>query len=234
MRFQLVVMHLSLLLTVLASLCHAGQIRGRVVSEDGTGIGGSFVTVELLPPFPKRISRTDWGVMTDSAGSFSFDRLPIGKFRVCAQVPKGAWLNPCQWGSRPPLIILTAAQPTAMPSVVMRKGAAVPIRIEDPGQRLLQYEGKAAGAHLLIGVGNDAFGFMTARLVSRDANSKTYEVVLPFDSPRNVVIRSPGFRLTDGAGVALPQTKASMVPVMVPLGQKPGEIRLTLSGGVAP
>jgi hypothetical protein len=234
MRFPLVVMHLPVLLAALASSCLAGQIKGRVVSEDGTGIGGSFVTLELLPPFPKRIPRTDWGVATDNAGSFSFDSLPIGRFRVCAQVPKGTWLNPCQWGSRPPLTILTAVQPTASSTVVMRRGAAVPIRIEDPGQRLLQYEGKVAGSHLLIGVGNDAFGFMTARLVSRDANSRTYEVVLPFDSPRNVVIRSPGFRLTDGAGVALPQTKASMVPVMVPLGQKPGEIRLTLSGGVAP
>jgi hypothetical protein len=47
--------------------------------------------------------------------------------------------------------------------MIMKKGAAVPIRVEDPAKLLEQYEGKTPGAHLLLGVFSKARSF-TLRL----------------------------------------------------------------------
>lgn len=119
-------------------------------------------------------------------------------------------------------------------SLVMQRGAAIPIRMEDPGQLLSQHEGKTPGAFLTIGVSNDAYAFHAARLVSRDSSGQNLEVVVPFNSQRRIVVRSDYFQLADSAGVALSSAKATEIPVLVLTGQKPAEIRLKVAGAGRP
>jgi hypothetical protein len=116
----------------------------------------------------------------------------------------------------------------------MKRGAAIPIRIEDPGQLLSKHEGKTPGALLTIGVNNDAYSFQAARLVSRDSNGQSLEVIIPFDSPRRIVVRSAYFQLADAAGAALSSASATVIPALVPNGQKPAEIRLKVTGAGRP
>jgi hypothetical protein len=172
--------------------------------------------------------------MTDKSGAFQFTRLFAGKYRVCVQVPKGVWLNPCQWGLQYPRITLTSAQPVASAPLVLKKGAVIPILVEDPGQLLSQHEGKTRGASLLLGVANDTLGFMPARLASSDSNSKTMEVVIPFNSPRKLVVRSSFFQLADSGGATLSRTAATMIPLAVAAGQQPTVLRLKVTGAGQP
>jgi hypothetical protein len=172
--------------------------------------------------------------VTGSDGAYQFPRLTAGRYRLCAQAPRSAWLNPCQWGLQPTRVTLSAEQPIANAPIVMKKGAVVPIRIEDPGQLLAQHEGKTRGADLLVGVAHDAFGFMTARVVSRDTQGESLEVVIPFDSARMLVVRSAFIQLADGFGTALSSARATMIPVMVSTGQRPAEVRLRVTGASQP
>jgi hypothetical protein len=211
-----------------------GVIEGRLTGEGGTKIAGASVHLRRLPPFPKRPGQTEWSAVTDSDGGFKFSRLFDGSYQLCSQALSGAWLNPCQWGLDYPLVTISESQPVAGISIVLKKGAVAPIRVEDPGQRLSQHEGKTPGAHLLIGVGNDAFAFMPARLVAADSSGKSLEIVIPFNSRRNLVVRSAFFQLADGLGLPLANARATMIPLVAVGGQKPAELRLRVTGAARP
>jgi hypothetical protein len=81
----------------------SGVITGTLKGDDGTTIVGGYVTLQLVPPYPKsRLLKTDWTAASGSGGLFGFDGLNDGKYRLCAQVPQSTWLNPCEWGLQPP------------------------------------------------------------------------------------------------------------------------------------
>jgi hypothetical protein len=166
-------------------------------------------------------------------GSFHFDGLNDGKYRLCAQVPNSVWLNPCEWGLQPPVVTLSTAEPTTSVTMILKKGAAVPIRIDDPGQLLSLNEGRTPGAHLLVGVGNDAFVFRPAPVLPPGTSGATRQIVIPFNSPVKLVVYSSFFHLSDANGVPLPRTGAA-IPVLVPLGTQPAIIKLTVTGGSRP
>ena len=210
-----------------------GVISGTLTGEDGASIGGGFVTLQLQPPYTKtRFFRADWDVQTSSDGSFRFDRLNEGAYRLCAQVPQSAWLNPCQWGLEAPTVRLSGAQPSETVALSLKKGAVVQIRVDDSGQLLSQYEGKVPGAHFLLGVGNDALVFMPAPIISQDSGGRNHQIVIPFNATVKLVVFSSQFQLSS-AGIPLPKA-SSMVTVRVPSGQTAPTIRFQVTGRGAP
>jgi hypothetical protein len=114
---------------------------------------------------------------------------------------------------------------------VMKKAALVPIRLDDPGQLLAQHEGRTPGAHLLIGIANDARWFRPAVVTSRDAGGKNYQVLIPFNSTINIMVYSAFFQLADAGGLPLPRARAAAIQVSVPAGQQPPTVRLRVTGG---
>jgi hypothetical protein len=224
------------LLLICVSACVAqptqlGVIAGRLTGDDGTSIAGGHLSLQLVPPYPPgRLRQTEWSAVSGAEGAFRFEALPDGKYRLCTQVLNSAWLNPCEWGLRPPLVSLPGAQPIVSVTMALKKGAAVPIRIDDPGQFLSQNEGKAPGAHLLLGVDNDAFVFRPAPLTSQDANGRNHQIVVPFNSIVKLVVYSSFFRLSDSVGIPLPRAGVAL-PVTVPSGQQPVTITLRVTGG---
>jgi hypothetical protein len=208
-----------------------GEITGNLAGEDGTTIVGGYVSLRRLPPHPPRSRQTSWTAVTATGGTFRFAGLNDGSYQLCAQFPKSNWLNPCEWGPPPEIVALSATQGFAAVTLVMKKAAVVPIRLEDPGQLLAQHEVKTPGAQMLIGVANDSRWFRPAVVTSRDAGAKNYEVLIPFNSTVNLSVYSPYFQLADSAGVPLPRTRAALIPVGVPSGQQPAIVRLRVTGG---
>ena len=89
----------------------------------------------------------------DPAGSVTFDLLPNGLYTLCAQAASGNWLNACEWGAARPDVTVSAAQRTVSTTLVLKCGAAVLIRVDDPDGLLALNERKTPGAHLLLGSG---------------------------------------------------------------------------------
>ena len=221
-------------LAQLSPLTISGVITGSLTGDDGTAIAGGHVSLLLLPPYPSgRLRSTTWAAASGAAGAFRFDGLVDGQYQICAQVLQSTWLNPCEWGLQPPVVSISAAQSTVSVSMVLKRGVAVPIRIDDPVQSLSQNEGKTSGAHLLLGVANDANAFRIAPVVSRDTAGSNRQIVIPFDRPVKLVAFSSFFLLSDANGLPLPRT-ATAIPVMVPSGQPPPAIRLIVAGGAHP
>lgn len=177
-----------------------------------------------------RLQQSEWTAVTGAEGAFRFDSLPAGDYTFCAQVTNSAWLNPCEWRLPSPTVSLSNAQPNATVKIELKKGASVPIRIDDPGQRLSQYEGKTAGARLLLGVGSEDLVLHLAPVVSVDAGGRSHQIVIPFSTPLKFVLRSTFFRISDAAGRLLPRDQSTIIPLAVAPGQELPPLRFTVTG----
>jgi len=215
-----------------AALHQGGTVTGTLTGADGKTISGGYVSLHLSQASAQgRHGQTDWATIAGTGGAFRFTGLSEGRFRLCAQVPKTAWLNPCEWGLQPPVVSLSATQPAVSVTMVLKIGAVVPIRVEDPGQFLSQNEGKIPGAHLLMGVADDGHAFRTVSLLSQDASGRNSQIVVPFGSAAKLVVFSSFFHLADDQGRPLAQAVSYTVPLTVPAGQQPAPIKLTVTGG---
>lgn len=215
-----------------AQLTSGGVITGMLRGDDAMAIIGGNVSLQRRPPYPPgRLRMTEWSATTGAAGSFRFDDLYGGPYHLCAQVQGSTWLNPCEWGGLSPTVSLSGTQPSASVTIILKKGVAVPIRVDDPGQLLTQNEGKTPGAHLLLGAGNDAFVFQQARVTSQDSTGRNHQIVIPFDTPVQLVVSSSFFQLSNvTTGLPLPRAGSTVIPVTVPSGQQPATVRLIVTG----
>jgi hypothetical protein len=68
-------------------------------------------------------------------------------------------------------------------------------------------------------------------MVSQDSAGRNHQILIPFDKPVQVVVRSAFFVLTDSLGLPLSKVSATSIPVIVPTGAKPTTIKLTIAGG---
>jgi hypothetical protein len=172
--------------------------------------------------------QTQWGVYSGSGGSFRFAGLRNGAYRLCVQAPATAWLDPCEWGFAIPSVALTDAGRSQAIAISLRRGAEVPIRIDDPGRLVLQSDGRIAGALFLVGVRTATFTFRPAVVMSQEGAGQTLKVVIPFDKLVHLTVASSFFRLTDSTntGIVLPGPENGVVPA----GQPPAAVRLSLTG----
>ncbi|MGH9660449.1 MAG: carboxypeptidase-like regulatory domain-containing protein [Bryobacteraceae bacterium] len=208
----------------------SGSLAGILRGDDGTNVAGGKVLLRGTGSTPPRGRIIQLTATSDSEGSFRFDRLPDGRYALCANVVSSAWLNPCEWGLRPPVVEISRPLRSASVTMVLRKGAVVPIRVDDSGQRLAQHEGKTAGAHLLLGVGSDNLVFRQASIASRDATGANYRILIPFDTALKLIISSSFFQLSDAVGLPLSRSGSTAIPLLVPAGQSPSTIRLIVTG----
>ena len=206
-------------LTGLSALVHAATITGKVVDTASRPVT-AFVTISQLPTSlsAKPGSMFASAIQAAADGTFSFADLPPGAYMLCAQVPKGTLINPCQWTTAPPPhLTLSAAASTASITLTMRPGYRIPIRIDDPHGMLNAHEGKTPGAHLLVGV-HGGYRFEAADIDSTDSSGRNLSVLVPFDAPVAVSFQGGFFKLQDSAGnavnkgIAMPVTVASAAP----------------------
>ncbi len=208
-----------------------GAISGTLKGDDGTALVGGTVILVLTPPYlTRRPRRTEWALTTASAGSFQFQGLPGGTYRFCAYVPNSTWLNPCEWGFAGPVVPVSSSSPAASATLVMKKGAVVPIRIDDPGQLLSQHEGKTPRARLLLGLGYGASVFRLVPLVSQDSGGRNHQIAIPYNTPVKLVVHSSLFNVNDAAGLPLARGGATVIPLSVLAGQQVAPIKFSVTG----
>ena len=178
-----------------------------------------------------RLRRVEWSALSDAEGSFRFDGVGQGLYRLCGSAPSGAWLDPCDWGLPLTTTDLSFAQNTADVTMTLRRGATVPVRIDDPGQFLSQSGAKTPGAGLLLGFATDSSLFHTLPLTSADQTGRNYQIVIPFDTTVKLIITSSHLQIADAAGLMLPVGVTSQIAVTVPSGAQPPLLRFVVTGG---
>jgi hypothetical protein len=210
----------------------SGAISGIVKGEDGTAIGSATLLVHLTPPAKARTpqQRTDWTGVTTASGTFQFTGLPGGAYTLCVRAKGGDWLNPCEWNLPTPAATISRTNPNASVTIILKRGAIVPVRIDDAGQLLAQHEGKTRGAGLFLTVSSPGFFFRLVPLVAHDSSGRNYEIVVPYNTPLTLVVQPSYYRVNDASGAALSQSRSTKIPLLVPAGQRIPPIRFTVAG----
>ena len=188
-------------------------ISGNVVDASNHAVASAIVTISEKPTSLSAPAAMQ-GASTQTAadGGFSFANLQAGIYLLCAQVPHGTLIDPCQWTKALPHVTLASSTATSSITLTMRSGHRLPVRVDDPQGLLSTHEGKTAGAHLLIGV-NGGYHFDSAAIDSTDSAGRNLSVLVPFDTPFSVSVQSRFFKLQDATGNAI--NKGAAFPVTV-------------------
>jgi len=166
----------------------------------------------LLPPHPRdKFLKTQQVATSLSDGSFSFERLIEGDYRICVHSAGTAWLNPCEWGPQSPPITISKLQTSVKNPIILKLGVFVSIRVVDSSQLLEQHESK------------------TARVLSKDSGSRGQQILIPYDTVKTLSVYSSLFRLSDQAGVPV-AGNGIIIPVTVASGASPSLIRIKVTG----
>lgn len=223
----------TVIATPLVSGPGTGNLAGTVVDEAGKGLADVIVSVTRDLPVVPRGQKPEPFVafrslaVTARDGTFSAGSLPAGLFKVCAQVPKSDYLEECQWPITSNTVTLSEGQSAKLPTIRVKKGFRLKIRVEDPIGILPRSVAAAQSTGLSVVVFGDRRLFVHAHRVATDKAGFDYEVLVPFDMPLHFSATSPVLTLSDGAGKAadlvhgivtaltVPSGTAAMVPVQV-------------------
>lgn len=199
---KLLIAVLVSLAPVAAQIPPSAAIRGAVTDDKGRALSGVLVTAVLNAGPP--LARTS----TSAAdGSFQIQGLPAGPYSLCAQLPAGGYLDPCQWSLNPTSLTLIAKQVSTGNAVTLRKGSIVKIRMQDPGRLLAQKTRDGRQPHLLIAV-PALRGLNAAQQTGKDSNGADYEVTVPNDSSLTIQVVSRDLKLGDKLGNPLANNSA--------------------------
>jgi hypothetical protein len=210
-----------------------GSIFGSLKGEDGTAIAGGVIMLHRSQPATSKLGRQqlDWSVVTSGVGTFQFSDLPTGSYTLCPRVQNSTWLNPCEWSLPTPTVTLSSLTPDASITITLRRGAAVPIRVDDAGQLLAQNEGRTPGAGLLLNVSSPGFFFHPVPLASKDSGGRNYQIVVPFNTALTLVVHPSFYHVNNTNNVSLSQTVSTKIPLFVTAGQQVTPIKFTIMGG---
>jgi len=211
----------------------AGVISGTVRGADGTTVTQGVVsTYRAFDGSHLGAARISASAAIAADGSFKLPPLVNGGYQICVQAPGSVWLNSCEWlPNDSPTVVLSSQQASASVNIVLKRGALVSVQLNDPGH-LLQ-PGLVAGAHFVLGVGTDSHYFRTAQVVAESASARTYQLLIPFDRSINIAVARSLLQLQAASGAIL-SNAGSSIPVLVPSGQQPPTLVLTVAGISAP
>jgi hypothetical protein len=211
-----------------------GVIQGIVQSADGKPLSRANVYYGRTGPTKgKAVGMVLPPVLFAKAGMdgrFTLSNLPPGGWTVCAE--SAGYLNPCHWSTAPAFIV-GAGQTISNAAIRLDPAYALRIHINDP-LGLLTNEGKAAGAHLQIGVHAPSGAFQRARLAGKDSTGRDYTVAIPQRATAKLFISGGAFQLNDDTGLQLARS-GRMTQVTAPDLSRPGTaapptVGLTVTG----
>jgi len=209
-----------------------GSLSGKVMGEDSTAIIGATVAIHLTSPTTSRLrpQQTDWSAQTLTSGAFDVSGLSEGTYTLCPRMPNSTWLSPCEWNFPTPVATITRSSPNPTLTITLKRGAAVPVRIDDAGRLLAQHEGKTPGAGLLLSVSGPGLFFRLVPLVSQDSAGRNYQIVIPFSTQLTLAIHPSFYGVSNASGAALPQAASTKIPLLVAVGQQVSPIRFKITG----
>src|SRR5712692_3293707 len=120
-------------------------LTGSVVDDSGKPVAGARVLISRPPPSgtprfiapPVITGPLVATVVADVSGSFRADNLAPGQYIACAETTAPGFLDPCHWAASAPGFTVSAGQTTSGVKIVMAKGAALRVHVDDP-RRLLK------------------------------------------------------------------------------------------------
>jgi len=208
-----------------------GTISGTVAGEDGTVVSGTIGLHRSSVRTKSRLPiRSEWRAALDEKGAFRFAFLPAGEYFYCVRAAKGFWLDPCEWDDQFSTVSIPDVRSTAEVKIVLKRGTAVQVRVDDPSRLLAQHEAKTAGAGMLIAIASDRLVLRFVPVLSADAAGRTHQLIVPYERALRLIVQSGFFKVSDSLGLPLRETEATVVPFTVAKGKDMAPIGVRIAG----
>jgi hypothetical protein len=172
---------------------------------------------------------------TAADGSFSFSGLKTGMYFICAvPLPTTAgqhFVDSCLWQSSSsfhvPLAPGQAQQGLVVP---VQHGYPLQVRVNDPASLLPVPAGVSGQNYLAVHVIGSSGLAEPMPIVSANATGRTHQLIVPYNTPLQVLIHSSTVALTDATGKPLAATSA--INVTASTASPPPPIVVNVTGPV--
>jgi hypothetical protein len=208
-----------------------GGIKATVVNAAGKAVSGLYVSAVPLGP-NAGATRTE---TSDAKGEAEFARLRPGFYRLCLNLPRSAYLDPCVW-SKPLEIAVWQAQISAA-KLTVDIGSILRVRVDDDSAKKYLENAKSLGGGLSLGI---LMGNGTTHLLHpfvAEANGRTYETAIPVDKSLQLAIYTGHVQLRDAKGATVAEStegkeagRPALLPVRHNSGQANPDVKLTAVG----
>jgi hypothetical protein len=207
----------AIAVSVLKIWVHAQTPVPRVAAPTASLSG--FVRDESNNPVQATVTIATQGLrqsqLTAADGSFSFSNLKTGMYFACAVPPPTTngqrFVDSCLWQDRHSVYVpLAPGQVRQNVVVPLQHGYPLDVRVNDPSALLPAAIGNIGANELAIHVIGPSGLAQPMPIASQNSTGRDHVLVVPYNTPLQVLIHSSSFALKDGSGNALaPTTKTS-------------------------
>ncbi len=188
---------LVLLIAAPAAICQGnGSIAGTVAGDDNRAVA-AVVTARSNAP-----GGAGFRARAAADGKFTIPNLPAGAYTLCAVAEPPGYVDPCEWSVQPLTVQLAEGQAATGAALVVKKGGALRVRLNDPDKVLGQTPApNQAAAGVLLGVFTPRRLFRVLPLANTDANGRDFELTIPLDdTPAFLYVAGHGVRVFEPSG----------------------------------
>jgi len=233
----------SLLFLAIPGLLHAQlqnatpQVAGSVVDDAGKPVAAARVLIShsILsagsPHFtapPTVTGPLAATTVSDGTGNFTAINLAPGQYVACAQTTtQGGLLDPCHWAASAPSFDVVAGKVTPNVDVVMPRGVALPVHLNDPQGLLKQVTGPVdfdLEIHLVTSKGLH----YSMPIQAQGPQGRDFGIAIPFDTALSIRVLSAHFAVSDDA-TGNPVAQAG-ISALVPSGAAAQQFSFTVTG----
>ncbi len=196
---------LAAVLVLPAAMSAAGRIEGKLQTESGAPVAGAkLIASPVLPPADGKLGKQVSAVSGED-GSFAFDQVPAGQYRICGTVAGSDLLNPCEWSNPVPTIDLAEGATSSGNVITLTKGTYVHVRVTDKGHWLRKKDTRP----FLLNVWGP-LGPRSLALVADDNDGRTFRTLVPFDTDVRLGVTPGALQVSDQAGKVLADGNSSV------------------------
>jgi hypothetical protein len=206
-----------------------GVITGQVFGPDTKPLPSAQVTAVVVSNVPPRkdstVTPTVLFARSVRDGTFSISGVPVGDYRICAEIEGKGLLHTCRWGNGPLVSIRSGSPTQSAPAIRFTAGTPLHIRLSDDA-RVLPAPG-VKGEVPWFGIAKTD-GIAALPLVSSDAGGRDYEMLVPFGTSLSVSVMNKSYTLTSpGANLAAAD---ATIPALFATGITPAQIVVHVTG----
>jgi hypothetical protein len=209
-----------------------GGITGTATMDPPKPISRARITAVRLSPRPPIIV----SATTDPNGGFAFSKLEPGVYELCVEATAET-PDSCMWNPPPlhPQVTVKGNLTVSGVQVKVKKGATVPIRLNDATSALQSKAPNLPDPHVMIGVFSPFGGFLPAVRTGKDNNGQDHQILIPTDNRFDLYISSPHVEMNDDKGAKVPPGGVRIPLQASSASQKPlSPVTITVTGAKKP
>lgn len=207
----------------------AGTIEGQIVDERLRPIVGATVSISAVPRAGVKFQPFLTSAVSARHGMFGASA-PVGVFRICAQLPGSDLLDSCVWSRTPAEIAVTPSRTALVPPVVLRRGYAMTVEVEDVPQVLRKEAGKKGGPYLNVAMAAPNGMYAPLKRTSKTSGADEFVAFIPRDTPVGFALESQRLKVKDDKGKDLDLKQAHKFEANIAGEKSPRRIKFRITG----